>query len=100
MTKLIVPKRFSKNNLSNETAKRFMNFVGPIQNFFGTQTIMFLNLRMFIDENGKRFRIVNEYNQKIQYKVKDYIKDFLIIHTDGIFTTVISFFIYSPRTLS
>jgi hypothetical protein len=93
MTKLIIPKRFSNNNLSNETAKRFMNFVGPIQNMFGAQTIMFLNLRMFIDERGKRFRIVNEYNEKIQYKVKDYIKDFLVIHSDGIFTTVISFII-------
>jgi hypothetical protein len=86
MVKINIPKRFAKNNLNEETLNRITNLIGPIQNFYGAGSIQYLNLRIQIDQFGKKFRVVNDYNHKYEYKISEYIKNFLRVYSDGIFT--------------
>ena len=89
MVKFIVPHRFSKNFIDEQTIKRFCSYLGALQNFFGGRTVEHLTIRIFIKNNEKSFRIINEYNNKYNYKVNEYIKSFFRTYSDGIFTNVI-----------
>jgi hypothetical protein len=88
MVKFLVPQRFTKQSLSEETFKRFTSFLGPLPNFLGASTIQYLNIRILFDDRGKKFRIVNDYNHKYNYKIAEYLKGFFRTYSDGIFTTV------------
>lgn len=92
MGKYIVPKRFSRNFINEQTFQRFNTFLGPIQNFIGGSTIQYLNLRILIDERSKKFRIVNDYDHKYKYMISEYLKGFFRTYSDGIFTTVLKYY--------
>ena len=92
MVKLKVPFRFSNVNMDTETFTRFKKYLGAIENFYYGNTIQYLNLRIFADNNDFKFRIVNNQNKGYRYPINEYIKALLRTYSDGILTTV-NFFI-------
>jgi hypothetical protein len=91
MVKNLVPKRFIKENISGRVYERFDKFLGPIKNFYGINTIEYVNIRMTFHKSGiRKFNIVNEYNNKYIDKVNEFVKGVLRCYSDGIFTNVIN----------
>jgi len=98
MVKVKVPFRFSNVNMDTETFNRFKKYLGAVENFFNGNTIQYLNLRIFTDNNDFKFRIVNNQSKLYRYPINEYIKALLRTYSDGIITTVyfINKIIYYP----
>ncbi len=89
MAKFLNPKRFSKENLNSKTFDRFVKFLGPVQNFYGIKTVEYLNIRMFIKDNKRSFKMVNDYKHKYYDQINIFVKSILRTYSDAIFTNVI-----------
>jgi len=82
--------RFTKYEFNGKTFERFLKYLGPYQNFFGVRTIEYINLRIqFKEEEIRKFKIVNPYNNKYIDKINEFVKSVLITLSDGIFTNVL-----------
>lgn len=88
MVKIKIPYRFSNTNMSTETYNRFKKYLGGIESFFNARTIQYLNLRIFVDNNIIRYRIVNNQNKGYRFAANEYVKAVLRTYSDGIITTV------------
>ena len=88
MVHLKVPLRFSNLNLNSHTADRFKRYLGGIETFFHGRTIQYLNLRILVDNNQIRFRIVNNKSTCYKYSINEYVKAILRTYSDSIMTTV------------
>jgi hypothetical protein len=94
MRRFKIPERFSKKYFNPYLMKRFVKFLGPVQNYFGAETIYYLNLRIFIKPEGFKFRIVNKHYQEYDYIVENYTKGLLRTYSDLILTSVYNYLVF------
>lgn len=92
MVKLVLPRRFSQDNMSEEVLKKFVKLLGPLENFAEARTIQYMNIRMFMDNgNDIKCKIINTYNQSYKFIINEYLKGLLRTYTDGILTSEVNF---------